>query len=125
MASELAREGLPRRTEAVRAAEAVACALAQRTAASEFEDLRERMPEPFRGRLVACEQHAGRPPRRLRTADDFYAVVAEDLGREPAEVEPTVRAVFAALRTQLPEQEGEDVGAELPEDLQPLWRRPS
>lgn len=119
----LAREGLPRRTEAVRAVEAVACALAQRTVGAEFEDLREILPHPFRGRLVACEQHTALPPRPVRNADEFYATVAEDLRRRPDEVEPTVRAVFAALRAQLPEGEAEEVGARLPEDLQPLWRR--
>jgi uncharacterized protein (DUF2267 family) len=122
----LAREGLPLRTEATRAAEAVACALAQRISHAQFEDLREALPEPFRGRLFACERHAAMPPRREReSAETFYAVVAEDLDRSPEEVEPAVRAVFQALRVQLTEEEGERVGELLPAELVHLWRRSS
>ena len=122
----LAREGLPLRTEATRAAEAVACALAQRISHAHFEDLREALPEPFRGRLFACERHAALPPRRDReTAESFYEVVAEDLDRSPDEVEPAVRAVFQALRAQLTEDEGESVAGLLPAELGHLWRRPS
>ncbi len=121
----LAREGLPRRAEAARAVEAVMCALAQRIAHSDFEDLRELLPHPFRTRLAACERHAVAPRARFRAAEDFYEVVAEDLDRSPDEVEPTVRAVFAAVRAQLPEKDAEDVASQLPGELQPLWRRPS
>jgi len=122
----LAREGLPLRTEATRAAEAVACALAQRIAHVQFEDLREALPEPFRGRLFACERHAALPPRRERdTVEDFHALVAEDLDRSPDEVEPAVRAVFQALRAQLTEEEGERVAGLLPHELEHLWRRSS
>jgi hypothetical protein len=121
----LAREGLPRRAEATRAVEAVMCALAQRISAGEFEDVRELLPDPFRSRLAACERHAVTPQATFRTAEDFYRVVAEDLDRSPEEVEPTVRAVFAAVRAQLPEQEAEDVAGQLPAELDALWRRPS
>ncbi len=121
----LAREGLPRRAEAARAVEAVICALAQRIEGEDFEPLRERLPEPFRGRLVACERHAALPPRRLGTAEAFYRVVSEDLERPPDEVEPTVRAVLAAVRGQLPEEDAEAIEHELPLELVPLWRRPS
>jgi len=121
----LAREGLPRRAEATRAVEAVVCALAQRIAHPDFDSLRERLPEPFRSRLVSCERHALAPRVKLDTAEDFYEVVAEDLDRSPDEVEPTVRAVFAAVRAQLPEEDAEDVAAQLPRELDALWRRPS
>jgi uncharacterized protein (DUF2267 family) len=121
----LAREGLPRRAEAARAVEAVMCALAQRIADPDFEELRERLPDPFRGRIAACERHAATPQRELGTAQDFYDVVAEDLDRDPGEIEATVRAVFAALRAQSSEADAEQVEAELPLELVPLWRRPS
>jgi uncharacterized protein (DUF2267 family) len=121
----LAREGLPRRAEAARAVEAVMCALAQRISSAGFGDLRELLPDPFRTRLSACERHAVAPRGRFTTAEDFYAVVAEDLDRSPDEVEPTVRAVFAAVRAQLSEQEAEDVASQLPAELEALWRRPS
>jgi uncharacterized protein (DUF2267 family) len=121
----LAREGLPRRAEAARAVEAVICALAQRIEGDDFDPLRERLPEPFRGRLFACERHAAHPPRRLGTAEEFFRVVSEDLERPSDEVEPTVRAVLAALRGQLSEEDAEVIGNELPHELVPLWRRPS
>lgn len=121
----LAREGLPRRAEAARAVEAVMCALAQRIDAPEYDRLREHLPEPFRGRLTACERHASAPRPEFRTTDDYHRIVAEDLGRPPAEVEPTVRAVLAALRDQMPEADAEAVASELPPELLPLWRRPS
>lgn len=120
----LAREGLPRRAEATRAVEAVMCALAQRIAPPEFDEVRERLPEPFRTRLAPCERHTI-APRELRAVEDFYEIVAEDLDRSPEEIEPTVRAVFAAVRAQLPEEEGEDVANQLPLELEVLWRRPS
>jgi uncharacterized protein (DUF2267 family) len=121
----LAREGLPRRAEATRAVEAVMCALAQRISAGEFEELRELLPDPFRSRLAPCERHAVTPQAMFGAAEDFYRVVAEDLDRSPEEVEPTIRAVFAAVRAQLPEKEAEDVAGQLPAELDALWRRPS
>jgi uncharacterized protein (DUF2267 family) len=121
----LAREGLPRRAEAARAVEAVVCALSQRISGPEFERLRELLPDPFRSRLAACERHQATPHALLESAEDFYAIVAEDLDRSPEEVEATVRSVFSAIRAQLPEAEGDDVSSLLPPELEPLWRRVS
>jgi uncharacterized protein (DUF2267 family) len=120
----LAREGLPRRTEAARAVEAVVCALAQRLDDPDFGPLRELLPEPLRSRLTVCERHAA-APRAPRTAPEVYELVAEDLGRDPGDVEPTVRAVLAAVRAQISEDEAEEIARRLPLDLLPLWRRPS
>ncbi len=119
----LAREGLPRRAEAARAVEAVLCALALRIDGPDYEELREHLPPPFSTRLAACERHAAQGPRRVDSAEEFFRIAGEDLGREAAEVEPTARAVFAALRAELPESEAEMVERELPLDLLPLWRR--
>lgn len=121
----LAREGLKRRTDAVRAVEAVACALARRLAGADYEDLRELLPQPFRGRLVACERHAraGAIPRGDLRA--YYGAIGEDLERRPDDVEPMARAVFSAIRAQAGERASEEIGRLLPEELQPLWRRVS
>ncbi len=121
----LAREGLGTRTEATRTVEAVMCALAQRIAGPEFDDLRDLLPDPFRGRLFACERHARATPREVRTAEEVYGIVGDDLGRDPGEVEPRIRAVFSAILRVLPEHAAEDVGRQLPEELAALWRRPS
>ncbi len=120
----LAREGLPRRTEAARAVEAVVCALAQRLSDPHFAPLLELFPEPFRTRLEPCERHAV-APLALQSVEEVYGIVAEDLERDPDEVEPTVRAVLAAVRGQLSEAQAEEIAARLPLDLLPLWRRPS
>jgi uncharacterized protein (DUF2267 family) len=120
----LAREGLPRRAEAARAVEAVVCALAQRLADPDFAPLVELLPAPLRFRLVACERHAA-TPSSPRSADEVYALVAEDLDRAPDDVEPTVRAVLAAIRAQVTEGEAEEIADRLPLDLLPLWRRVS
>lgn len=117
----LAREGLPRRTEAARAAEAVACALALRLRDPTFDPLRELLPEPFRGRLVACERHRESAPPDLSRLDDFLGVVAEDLGTGPEQAEITARAVLHALRLQLPEEDDEEVSRRLPAELLSLW----
>jgi uncharacterized protein (DUF2267 family) len=121
----LAREGLPRRAEAARAVEAVVCALSQRIGAAEYDELREHLPEPFRGQLAACERHAISPRPQPRSPSEFYEIVAEDLDRDPEEVESVVRAVFAAMRAQIDEGAAELVSAQLPPDLEPLWRRVS
>jgi uncharacterized protein (DUF2267 family) len=75
--------------------------------------------------VAACERHAVTPRLRFTTPEDFYQVVAEDLDRSPDEVESIVRAVFAAVRAQLSELDGEEVAGRIPDELQPLWRRPS
>ena len=119
----LAREGLPRRAEAARAVEAVVCALAQRLEGAEFDDLRELLPAPSG---PASSPASGTPPRPAGAAAErreFYTLVAEDLDCSPEEVEPTARAVLAAVRAQLGEGEAEDVAGRLPAELQPLWRR--
>jgi uncharacterized protein (DUF2267 family) len=100
------------------------CALAQRLDDPDFERLRELLPGPLRNRLVICERHAV-APRAPRSAQDVYDLVAEDLDRAPDEVEPTVRAVLAAIRAQVGEDAAEEISARLPLDLLPLWRRPS
>lgn len=117
----LAREGLPRRTEAARATEAVACALALRLADADFEPLRELLPQPLKGRLAACERHRDRPTRPFGRPEDFLAVVREDLGGGLDDAEAAARAVVHALRLQLPEEAEEEVARRLPEDLAPLW----
>ena len=121
----LAREGLPRRAEATRAVVAVVSALSQRISGPDHDRLRDLLPDPFRSGLVPCERHAATPHALLESADDFYAIVAEDLDRSPEEVEATVRAVFAAVRAQLAEPDADDVAMLLPPELEPLWRRPS
>ncbi len=117
----LARQGLPRRAEAARATEAVACALALRLRDPHFDPLRELLPGPLKGRLLPCERHGAGPPRMIAGLDGFLDVVAEDLGSSRMAAEPYARAVFGAMRSQLLESEEEEVARRLPGDLAPLW----
>lgn len=117
----LTREGLPRRAEAARVTEAVACALALRLTDPAFDAVRELLPQPFKGRLAACERHRDRDPPAFGREEDFLTVVGEDLGSAPDEAETAARAVFHALRLQLSEDAQEELARRLPEDLEPLW----
>ncbi len=117
----LAREGLLRRTEAARATEAVACALALRLREPDYDPVRELLPEPFKGRLLACERHREPAAPPLTRLEEFLTVTAEDMGVGIADAERAARAVFHALREELSEEAEEDLGRRLPADLLPLW----
>lgn len=104
------------------AAVSVVNALLHRIQPEEAKDLEAQLPRklleflPKEGGEKAARQYG-------RTRDDFLRVVAEDLGKDVAEVEPIVRAVFLGLREHISEGEAQDVESNLPPDLQDLWRR--
>lgn len=52
-------------------------------------------------------------------------IVGQDLERPAHETEPVIRAVFAAIRSQLDDASAEELSNRLPAELEPLWRRPS
>jgi uncharacterized protein (DUF2267 family) len=57
--------------------------------------------------------------------EEIENVVGQDLERPSHETEPVIRAVLAAIRSQLDESSAEELGNRLPAELEPLWRRPS
>lgn len=112
------------RVDAEVTAIATLCALDRRLLADEAKDLDSQLPSTFRDLLQRCHLHQGEKPRRIHR-DEFIQNVAADIGCEPAEGEPRVRGVFAALRDQLSEGEIEDVIGQLPMDMKALFRSPS
>jgi uncharacterized protein (DUF2267 family) len=91
----------------------------------------ERMPEGERDRVLAHlpsdvrvlagpARHEGHPVPRLKTLTQLVAAVIAEGGIDPAHAEPITRAVVAALRGIVHDQEA-DVAAVLPRELRELW----
>ena len=109
---------------AERAAVAVLGALEQRIYGEEVKDLEAQLPSKLRDFLAQVPHHQGRPERKFGRPE-LFRMVAEFLGRDVDEVEPIVRSVFMAVRSQITEGEAEDVADQLPSDLADLWRLPA
>ncbi len=61
-------------------------------------------------------------PQRLRTQEEFLAVVAERYGhREPVAFDDLVRAVFATLDTYVTHEQLDKVRHALGDDLRAMW----
>lgn len=97
----------------------VLSALTERVPAGELDHLLAHLPEDVRQQMRA-PRRIGPPAAQPRSLPDLVArVLAVD--RVPVErAEQTVGAVFAALRTLVPEEAG-DIAAVLPEDLRRTW----
>lgn len=102
-----------------RALEAVLETLAERIAPGEVEDLVSRLPltfhEPLRRGAAQCTEHT-----RRRTASEFVQVVAEREGVDQDTARRHIRAVLAALRAALGDEEFSDMVVELPKDYDVL-----
>jgi uncharacterized protein (DUF2267 family) len=109
---------------AEQAAISVLCALEQRLTRDEAAHMEAQLPVKLTKLLSRCDRHLGTPPVKLGR-QEFVQMVAGDLGMQTSEVEPVIRAVFAAVREQISEGEVEDVLGQLPAELRDLWRRPS
>jgi uncharacterized protein (DUF2267 family) len=114
-AERVARRAQLHRERAMRAAEAVVETLAERISGGEVEDLEARLPLELhpaleRGR-AASGDHAPSMPLQ-----SFLARVAEREGVPPAEALVHARAVLAALREAVGDEEFLDVISELPAD---------
>jgi uncharacterized protein (DUF2267 family) len=119
-----ARGGFKDETEAVRAAASVLVHLAHRLTSEEAADLSAQLPHKLREILSESQRaDTGRPVHKLHK-DEFIACVGSDLERPPEEAESIIRSVFATVRSHISEGEAEDVAAQLPKDLEPLWMRP-
>ena len=105
------------------AAVAVLCALEQRLFSGEAQHLNAQLPAILRELVRRCPLHRGAFPRRFGR-EEFFRLIAEDLGPEAGDLEETVRNVFAAVRSQITDGEADDVAAQLPSDLLDLWQAP-
>ena len=106
------------------AAVSVLCTLERRIYGEEARDMEAQLPAKLRELLQRCERHEGKPTEKFGR-DGFFKLVADDLEKSPDEIEPIVRSVFAAVRSQISEGEAADVAEQLPSDLAVLWRLPA
>jgi uncharacterized protein (DUF2267 family) len=116
-----ARGVLPSNVSSDDAATAVMCALAQRLTTGETHRMLLAMPDALRPFFVPCAEHrAGVPPARFDRTELLDAVAAH-LAVTPAQAEWICRAVFRAVRAQLPEEHTRHVAQQLPAELKALW----
>jgi uncharacterized protein (DUF2267 family) len=99
--------------EAHRATEAVLETLGERIAGGEVDDLAEQLPEELRPPLQRGRARTGGKARRM-SLDEFVERVAEREGVSYEQALDHARAVFAALRETLTDNEFSDLLAELP-----------
>ncbi len=108
----------------MRAAAVVLTRLEQRLTGEEAKDLNAQLPI----KLVEILQEANRPneggPLQKFHRDDFIAAIANDLAKSNDEAESIIRSVFAVVQLRISEGEANDVLAQLPSNLRPLWSRP-
>lgn len=103
---------------------AVMCALTERITAGEAHELLEAVPPTVRAFFEVCVIHReGRPTTKLDRAE-FLERVAEHLGVTPAHAELASEAVFAAIRSELPDEIARNVAQQLPRGLAQLWLAP-
>jgi uncharacterized protein (DUF2267 family) len=108
---------------AEQAAVSVLCALEQRLTRDEAADMEAQLPTRLTKLLYRCDRHLDSAPAKPRR-EEFIQMIADDLGMQPSEAEPVVRAVFTAVRDQISEGEVEDVIGQLPAEYRELWARP-
>jgi uncharacterized protein (DUF2267 family) len=99
--------------EAHRASEAVLETLAERIAGGEVDDLAEQLPPELRQPLERGRARTGGKARRM-SLDEFVESIAEREGVGYEQALDHARAVFAALRETLTDNEFSDLLAELP-----------
>lgn len=106
------------------AAVSVLAALERRIYGQEAKSLESQLPAKLRELLQTVPHHEGKPTEKFGR-EGLIEHVASDLKRDPSEIEPLVRSVFAAVRAQITEGEAEKVAAQLPSDLATLWMMPA
>jgi uncharacterized protein (DUF2267 family) len=120
-----ARGGFKDEADAVRSAASVLTHLDHRLTSDEAKDLRAQLPVKLQEMLDESRRVDVEQPVHKLHKEDFVACVASDLGRAEEDAESIIRAVFATVRAHISEGEADDVAAQLPRDLEPLWMRPS
>jgi uncharacterized protein (DUF2267 family) len=108
---------------AEQAAVSVLCVLEQRLTRDEAAHMEAQLPVKLTKLLSRCDRHLEASPVKL-DREEFLQMIASDLGMQVSEVEPVIRAVFAAVREQISEGEVEDVIGQLPAQFRDLWQRP-
>lgn len=113
---------LPEGVSAPDAASAVLCTLTMRVSGGEAREFVETTPPALKSLLEPCVKHRDERPRKF-DRDQFLLFVADHLGlgSDTQKAEKIARAVFSAVRVDLPTREIDDVASQLPRDLRDLW----
>lgn len=114
-----AETGLDAET-ATNVATSVLLRLEQRLTGGEVKDLEAQLPVKLRELLA--DAGADRDSVFKFHREHFVDCVSGDLGASEPAAEALIRAVFATVRRRISEGEADDVEAQLPNDLKPLWR---
>jgi uncharacterized protein (DUF2267 family) len=114
------------RKEAYQALRAVMHALRDRLPVEAVAGLGAQLPMLVRGIYYeGWHPHVGGHPTRVRTIDEFLAIVEKELPPSGTlDPERAVRAVLAVLRQRLDADEVTKVIHQLPKPLHELWGRP-
>lgn len=114
--------GLPPGVDASHAIAAVMGELVERLTPGETHLLLEDLPASLHALLCPCEvKRRGHPVDRRLDRAELLARVAAELGTTPARAEAIASAVFAAIRSELPDETVDHVAAQLPHDIKQLW----
>ena len=97
------------------AVHAVLCAFTDRVPEGERAHVMAHLPADVRDLAGPAERHGARPAR-LKTVPQLVAAVSAEGGVSPQQADEITRAVVAALRRLVPEEQS-DVAAALPADL--------
>src|SRR5262245_10936600 len=111
---DLGRIGNISGEDAQKAAVVVLHVLEQRIARSLGRHLEAQLPFKLQELLAEAERAEGAEFSRFGRRR-LLQMVANQLGKSPAEVEPVVRAVFQAVRIHITDGEAQNVAAGLPE----------
>ena len=101
------------------AVHAVLCAFGDRVPQSERAHLMAHLPADVRDLAGPVQRHGVHLPR-LKTVPQLVAAVSAEGGISPQHADDITRAVVAALRRLVPEEQ-RDVAAALPADLREFW----
>lgn len=111
---------LPEDVDPREAISATLCVLTLRLGKRQALAVFKALPAPIRSMLGLCILHRGEPAA-VFALDEFLRQVADHLDVTPHTARRVIRAVFTALRADLPEHEIENVGRQLPADIRSLW----
>lgn len=106
--------------EAEAAATSVLCLLDQQIRAQRSGDPEEHVPYSIRKFFAACTR-PGEPLPLTFDSEELITSVAADLDVDEERAETIIRAVFAALRHQVPTRDSEVFASRLPARVQNLW----
>jgi uncharacterized protein (DUF2267 family) len=114
------RANLPREIGAPDALSAVMCTLSRRVSGGEARNVYLGLPESLRPLVAQCILHRDERAS-VFDRDEFIARLSDHLATDAATAEAIARAVFAAVRSAIPDSEVRHVADQLPDDFRELW----